>query len=134
MGYSIWIPIFRICRVSDDKVVITPPVLFGRGYVFERTQGTVSISRRLLGIPISKTLAPFEQITSLSVTRVWRKGTPGYSSPYMLTGSVPATPGGWSYGLTMRVGGEEFKIGRGWQRRGRVARIEAAIRRVIRSR
>ncbi len=76
--YSIWIPLFRICRVSDDKVVITPPLLFGRGYVFDRTRGTVSISRRLFGIPISKTQAPFEQITSLSLKQVRTEGTQGY--------------------------------------------------------
>ena len=134
--YSIWIPIFRICRVSDDKVVITPPVLFGRGYVFDRTRGTVSISRRLLGFPISKTQAPFEQITSLSVKGHYEEGSSGY-----LTGStyVPGTPGGTFFELTMKVGGKEFKIEKptilaNWERRGRAERIKAAIRRVIWSR
>ena len=122
--------------MSDDKVVITPPVLFGRGYVFDRTRRTVSISRRLMGIPISKTQAPFFQITSLRVNRVYVEGTKAHFSDPSLTGYVPETSGGWSYVLTMRVGGKEFKIWRGWQEkgRGRVERIEVAIRGVIWSR
>ncbi len=62
-SYQIWIPYFRFCRVSDDTVEITPPILFGCGFVFDRIGQKVSISRRFLGIHGSHIEIPFSDIS-----------------------------------------------------------------------
>ena len=63
-SYQIWIPNFRFCRVSDDTVEITPPILFGRSFVFDRIRQKVLISRRFLGIHGSNIEIPFSDISS----------------------------------------------------------------------
>ena len=58
----IWIPLFHFCLLSQNKVVVTPPILFGRGYVFDGRRGIVSWCRRFIGILISETEVPFSNI------------------------------------------------------------------------
>ena len=62
-SYQIWIPYFRFCRVSEDTVEITPPILFGCGFVFDRIRQKVLISRRFLGIRGSNIEIPFSDIS-----------------------------------------------------------------------
>ena len=54
-----WIQFFRLCMVTEQKVVVTPPILFGRGYVFDRPRRTVRVSRCVLGLPISRMHIPY---------------------------------------------------------------------------
>jgi len=62
-SYKIWIPFFRFCRVSEDTVEITPPILFGCGFVFDWIRQKVFISRQFLGIRGSKIEIPFSDIS-----------------------------------------------------------------------
>jgi len=130
---SIWIPMFRYCRVTGDKVIVTAPILFGRGYIFDKNKQLVTIRRRLVGITISKIEVPFSRINALAVTRVWKEGSPATYSYGM---HYAGTPGGYFFELVMTVAGNgEFKIEKpdmfaDWERRGRAERVEEAIRRL----
>ncbi len=64
--YRFWISWFRWCAVSEDKVVVSPPLVFGSGYVFDRKKRIVSASLRIFGLPVSKTQIPFHDIMGLS--------------------------------------------------------------------
>lgn len=58
-----WIRFFRICRISEEKVTVTPPILFGMGYVFDIRRRLVSIRRWfLIVIPVAKREIPFSDI------------------------------------------------------------------------
>jgi len=59
---SISIPLFRLCRVREDRVLVSAPILFGGGYVFDRAQQAVTIRRQLVGIRISAVQIPFSDI------------------------------------------------------------------------
>jgi hypothetical protein len=82
--HSIRIGFIRRCRMSGDKVVVDSPILWGRGFVFDRHRLTASLYSRFLGIPISKREVPFSHITNLQVREVvenpfWQEaGMPGY--------------------------------------------------------
>ena len=54
MTNSFWVLWFRRCSVSSTRVAIPPPLLFGSGYVFDRASGTVSVTRSISRIPISR--------------------------------------------------------------------------------
>ena len=72
-SYQIWIPYLRFCRVSEDTVEITPPILFGRGFVFDRVRQKVLVSRRFLGIRGSNIEVPFSD-TSCQLQNQWHSG------------------------------------------------------------
>jgi hypothetical protein len=82
----IWIPFFRFCHVSEDKVVVTPPIVFGRGYVFDWQRRTVSVSRHFLGIPVSKIDIPLRKVRSLRVTETQRESSMLVSGAGMVSG------------------------------------------------
>ena len=54
-----WIPYLRWCHIDEDRVEITAPLLFGRGFVFDGSTQVVIIRRRLLGISLSEEKVPF---------------------------------------------------------------------------
>jgi len=56
-------PHLRLCYFGEGKVVITPPVFFGRGYVFDGKRQVIEICRRVLGIPIAKSEVRFSDAT-----------------------------------------------------------------------
>ncbi|MFQ6026928.1 MAG: hypothetical protein ACE5Q6_05360 [Dehalococcoidia bacterium] len=62
-----WIPWFRLCWANQDKIVVTPPLLFGRGYVFDQRCEIVLICRRLLGFPLSNMEIPFSSVRDVSL-------------------------------------------------------------------
>ena len=77
------------CRISVDKVMVDPPILWGRGFVFDRHKLTTLLCNRFLGFLISKAEVPFSHITHLQVREVvenpflenpfWKQeGNPGY--------------------------------------------------------
>ena len=51
------------CWVSDAKVEITPPAIFGWGLLFDRARQTVTVRRRLLGFTLSHHEIPFSDVT-----------------------------------------------------------------------
>ena len=87
-SYQIWIPYLRFCRVSEDMVEITPPILFGRGFDFDRIRQKVLISRRLLGIRGSNIEIPFSDI-SWQLQKHWHITGVTDSSDYDIEISVP---------------------------------------------
>lgn len=70
LPYSFWVEYFRRCRVNEHTVEITPPLLFGRGYIFDRDQRTLSMSRHFLRIPLSKIDVPFLRVTYVWVDKI----------------------------------------------------------------
>ena len=56
-------PHFRLCYFGASKVVITPPLVFGRGYVFDGQRQSIEICRRVLGVPIAKSEVRFSDAT-----------------------------------------------------------------------
>ena len=61
--HPLWISRYRICCLTKDKVVVTPPIFFGCSYVFDGRRRLVSIRRRFLAIiPAGKTKIPFSDI------------------------------------------------------------------------
>ena len=63
-GYTDWIPIglTRHCRVDEDKVEITHPVIFGRGFLFDGARQVVTIRRCLFGLTLSEQEMPFSDV------------------------------------------------------------------------
>ncbi len=59
----IWVPAFRRCRISEDKVEITHPLIFGRGFLFDRARQVVTIRRCLLGFTLSEEEIPFSHLS-----------------------------------------------------------------------
>ena len=53
----------RLCHVGASKVVVMPPIFFGRGYVFDGERQIISICRRLFGVPISRSEVRFADAT-----------------------------------------------------------------------
>ena len=82
--HTIRIDLIRLCRISADKVMVDPPILWGRGFVFDRHKLTTLLYNRFLGFLISKAEVPFSHITHLQVREVvehpfWQQeGMPGY--------------------------------------------------------
>ena len=127
-GYSdwIWIPYFRRCWVSADRVELTHPIIFGRGFLFDRARQVVTIRRCLLGLPLSKQEIPLSDVT-ISLGSRYYKPTSGY-----YTGSFwsPGSPGGTQYFIKITTtDGREIKVfGReGFGKSKRLKRILAAI-------
>jgi len=58
-------PHLRLCHFGASKVVITTPIVFGRGYVFDGKRQLIEICRRVLGIPIAKSEVRFSNATLL---------------------------------------------------------------------
>jgi hypothetical protein len=60
---EIRIPWFRRCRLGEDKVEVTPPKLFGSGFIFDRSRRVVSIRLCLFGRTLHKEEIPFSDIS-----------------------------------------------------------------------
>ncbi len=73
-----WVPLFRYCTVSDERVAVSPPILFGRGYVFDRSSRTVSVTRAFLRVPFSRVQIAFRDITGLTLTEIEEEHTTQY--------------------------------------------------------
>ncbi len=63
-GYTdwIWIPFFRRCWIGPDKVEVTHPIIFGRGFLFDGLRRVVTIRRCLLGRTLSEEEIPFSEL------------------------------------------------------------------------
>ena len=70
MNDRFWVPLFRCCKVGDERVAVSPPLLFGRGYVFDRSKQTVSVTRAFLRVPLSRVQIAFRYITGLTLTEI----------------------------------------------------------------
>ena len=80
-GYSdwIWIPYFRRCWVSEDRTELTHPIIFGRGFLFDRARQVVTIRQCLLGFTLSEEEIPFSHLS----LRFRKKTSYGeYGDPY----------------------------------------------------
>jgi hypothetical protein len=70
--------------MSKDKVVVDPPILWGRGFIFDLTSRKALLYNRFLGIHVSKREVPFSHIIHMEVREVvenpfWQgAGMPGY--------------------------------------------------------
>ena len=64
-GYSdgLRIPIFRRCWLGEDRIEVTPPLLFGSGFIFDRSRRVVTIRLCLFGRTLHKEELPFSDIT-----------------------------------------------------------------------
>ena len=137
-GYTgwIWVPFFRLCRVGDDRVEITPPILFGRGFLFDRARQVVTIRRCLFGLPLSKEEFQF---SGVSVGWDWKKLDA--HSVRTETGWVH-DPGGFTHFIEIdfnhhkknaKIIGELVRTRSIGDPPERLARIMAAIRNVLRA-
>ncbi len=122
-GYTdwIWVPYFRRCRVGDDRVEITPPIIFGRGFLFDGARQVVTIRRCLFGLTLSKEEVPFSDV----ITKLdWHSGR----------GKAALSEGGKLYYIVLALGhGEAFKTVKVLYELNsseRVTRILAAIRKL----
>ncbi len=96
-GYSesIWVPFFRRCRVSENQVEITPPVIFGRGYVFDRARQMVTVRRCLLRRTLSEEEIPFSEVSvrlstrSVEVNVGWQERHIVWKTRYFIEMTVP---------------------------------------------
>ncbi len=88
---------FRRCWISADRVELTHPLIFGRGYLFDRTRQVVKIRRCLLGLTVSADEIPFSDVTvGLSSKHV--------KDSYVAFSEVPIwTTGGTDYFIEMRI-------------------------------
>jgi hypothetical protein len=59
------LPNLRLCHVSASKTVIMTLMPFGEGYVFDGERQIIGISRRLFGIPVSRSEVRFPDATLL---------------------------------------------------------------------
>ncbi len=126
-GHSDWIriPYFRRCWISADRVELTHPLIFGRGYLFDGTRRVVTIRRCLLGRTLSEEEISFSDVTVFMGQRY-------IADTYDEFGFVP---GGDIYFIAMTMGRdkprvkvfEEESLGD----RDLADRILAAIRRVL---
>ena len=123
--------ITSICRVTEDRVVVTAPIFGGKGYVFDGPRKILTITTRLFGITLSKTEVPFTNIASLELEKTFNPG------------AQTVVPGDY-FKLTMRLdkigaelaGKEAFEIENPdifamWKHRLRAERTESAIREII---
>ena len=120
-GYTdwIWIPFFRRCLVGQGKVEVTPPIVFGRGFVFDGTRQVVSIRRRLLWMTLSEEEIPFSE---LKIQR----------SKHLLNPQQPALSD-VGHKINLYARGEEFHIEFDYFSGGeRATRVETAIREISR--
>ena len=104
-SYQIWIPFFRFCRVSEDKIEITPSIFFGCSFVFDSIRQAVFISRQILRVSISNIEVPFSDISchlqSRDFSDSWVGGLGGGSY----------SPGGTTYTIEVTARhGRRFKI------------------------
>ncbi len=136
--YRIWIPFFRFCHVSVDKVAVSAPLTGGRSYVFHGDIKIVTIATRLLGITVSRVEVPFANITGIELKTTYSQGSGGGG-----IGAVGIVPG-YYFELIMKLdhigaelaGREQFWIENpdffsAWKFRRRAERTEAAIRGVL---
>ena len=132
-GYTdwIWIPALRVCRVSEDRVEITPPLIFGRSFAFDWSPGVVKIRRCLLGVTISTEEFPLEGV-KVSLRRTPATGSgcfwPTIRSPSPEVGEGAA--GISTFIIDVVAGRRRFIIGGFGDRKRRVDRVLAAIQRV----
>lgn len=53
----------RSCTIAANRVDVTPPFLFGRGFVFDGSRRIVTIRRCLLTVGLSRHELPFSDVT-----------------------------------------------------------------------
>lgn len=76
----IWVPFVRRCWVGEDRVELTPPLIFGRSYLFDGTRQVVTIRRCLLGRTLSEEEISFSDVTIRPRKRHNRETSPDGSS------------------------------------------------------
>ena len=115
-GYTdwIWIPFFRRCWIGPDKVEVTHPIIFGRGFLFDRAKQVVTIRRYLLGLPLSTKEIPFSELT------MGKRKIAFDAGPY--GGSV-------NYSVDISARGQRFHTG--FTGNERAFRVLTAIRRLV---
>lgn len=116
--------LFRRCWVSEDRVELTHPLIFGRSFLFDRVRRKVTIRRCLLGVTLSRSEIPFSDVTvRLRSHRVKdiHYGTDGSST----------IPGGTLYIMEMAIGpGEALEVLCQFGSADLLTRIMAAIQRL----
>ena len=96
------ISLFRDCLVANHRVVIPPPILFGRGYVFDGNLKIVSIRVRCLGMTISIVELPFQDIRSVTLNSKHYEATSiagNYTSERTYYQVVMTVTGGREYNI-----------------------------------
>ena len=131
-GYTdwIWIPFFRRCWAGPDKVEVTHPIIFGRGFLFNRTRQVVTIRRCLFGLTLSKKEIPFSDVTIRLSSRYQAPTSGGYYGGGYSAGSR----GGTVYFVEMHIarGKRRLKVfqEQGFGHTSRANRILAAIQKL----
>ncbi len=126
-----WVKFFRLCIETEQKVVVTPPILFGRGYVFDRPRRIVKVSRCIMGIPMSRIRIPFGSFrlrVRENERTVYKGGGSAYGGPYAPESkSVKRV-----YTVAMRIPGQlqELDVAHFDFDKLRAERLLSAIRRV----
>ena len=128
-GYSERIPLgfFRRCWVSEDQVEVTPPLLLGHGFLFDRVRQVVTIRERLLGFTLSEEAIPFSDI---GVRVKGRYVKPSSGVLYPGGGVSPGSRGGIRYFVEMTIAhrrGFEVCEPQALDNKARANRIVAAI-------
>ena len=120
-GYTdwIWVPYLRRCWVGPDKVEVTHPIIFGRGFLFDGLRRVVTIRRCLLGRTLSEEEIPFSELT---IQR----------SRHLLNPTQPALSD-VGHRIDLYARGEQFHIELDYFSGGkRATRVETAIRTLLR--
>jgi hypothetical protein len=91
---EIWITPVRRCWVHRDTVGISPPMLFGRGFLFDGTRQVVTVRRCLLRLPLSKQEIPFSDVTVRVGTGSYRFGYGGEAGRTLYSVKMDITSGG----------------------------------------
>ena len=124
--YKVWIPFFRFCHVSEDKVLVTAPLVFGRGYLFDRSRRVVTIFRRIFGMSLTEMEVPFEMISDVEprkyVRHIGGSGGGTISKAFELVTTL--------YGTERVFRIESPLFASGWKDRRRAERTQQVIRRV----
>ena len=109
--------------MSADRVELTHPLIFGRGFLFDRTRQLVKIRRCLLGLTVSEDEIPFSDVT-VGLNSKHVKDT------YVAFSEVPIwTTGGTLYFIEMRIRHRAplkvlCEFDENWRLRGILAAIE----------
>lgn len=124
-GYTdwIWILFFRRCWIGPDKVEVTRPIIFGRGFLFNRTRQVVTVRRCLFGRTLSKEEIPFSGVSIIVTSK--------YQPPTSISIDGGTFGGGTTYGIKMVIGQRRITILGESNTKGRIERVLAAIRTVI---
>ena len=119
--YTDWIrvPFFRRCWVGPDRIEVTHPIIFGRGFLFDGLRRVVTIRRCLLGRTLSEEEIPFSEFT---MKRNVRRVVSDAGSTY--GGTV-------TYRIDMDARGEQFHIEFSSGHDKRATRVLTAIRTLV---